>query len=460
MKHFCPAYPRPARNRPALLWSFLRARRSWLHTLLERSYSMHMGELHLPGLDLYMINQPELVRQVLVEQPDSFPKSPLLAEAMRPLLGESIFTTNGAQWRRQRAMMDPAFANARMDIAFPRMLEAVDALHARLAQLPARAECDVEAEMTRVTADIIFRTIFSRPLDDADGSAVFEAFARYQELAPRLMLPALYGLRWFAWPWQRLQFRRAARRIREVLAGMIAPRHAAWQRGEAPAQPDILQAFLEARDPQTGAGFGLEELVDQVAMLFLAGHETSASALTWALHLLANSPEIQRRMQEEVARVIGARAPAPSDMKRLELTWNVFRETLRLFPPVGFMAREAAAACPMRDKQVPAGAAVMISPWLIHRHRRIWSEPDAFDPDRHADNASREQLRTGYLPFGMGQRVCLGANFALQEAALILAGIVARYTLAPVPGHVPEPVGRLTIRSANGVRLILERRIP
>jgi cytochrome P450 len=193
-------------------------------------------------------------------------------------------------------------------------------------------------------------------------------------------------------------------------------------------------------------------------MLFLAGHETSASALTWATHLLAQAPDVQARVHAEVTAQLGDRAPALGDMKALTLTRNVFRETLRLFPPVGFMARQTAGSCPMRKKQVPAGATVVVAPWLIHRHRDLWPEPDAFNPDRYDGDASREALKQAYLPFGMGPRVCMGAAFALQEATLILAQLVRHHRLDAVAGHVPQPVGRLTIRSANGVRLRLFRR--
>ncbi len=458
MSPFCPAYPPPVRTRLSRVLMFFRARRSWMDSLSERSYRMQMGEVHLPGLDLYMINQPSLVRQVLVEQPDRFPKSPLLGDALRPLLGDSIFSTNGAEWRRQRAMMDPAFAHARMNVAFPRMLDAAEALLQRMALLADGSEHDVEVEMTHVTADIIFRTIFSVPMDGEDARRVFSSFARYQELAPRLMLPSLYGMRWLVWPWQRRQSTRAANEIRALLGQLVEPRYRVFREGAPPAQQDILQAFMEARDPLSGRPFDLPELVNQVAMLFLAGHETSASALTWALHLLANAPEIQERAHREVIEVIGDRQPTPADMKKLVLVWNVFRETLRLFPPVGFFARQASESCPMRDKTVPAGASVMIAPWLIQRHRKLWQDPDVFDPDRYANERSRESLRTAYLLFGMGQRVCMGAAFAQQEGALILASVLRHYRLRPVAGHVPQPVGRLTIRSANGVRLVLERR--
>lgn len=458
MSRFCPAYPKPVRGRLSRLAMFFRSRRSWIDSLSERAYRMQMGELHLPGLDLYMLNQPELVRQVLVEHPEDFPKSELLAESLRPLLGDSIFTTNGAAWRRQRAMMDPAFAHARLDVAFPRMRDAARAMQERLSRLADGAELDVEVEMTHVTADIIFRTIFSQPMEGEDAARVFRAFARYQALAPRLMLPALFGLRWLAWPWLRRRSQRAAGEIRALLRAMLEPRWVAHLAGEPAQAQDILQSFLEARDPADGRGFGFDELVDQVAMLFLAGHETSASALTWAAWLLANSPDVQERASAEAAAVLGQEEPTPTTNRRLTLIWNVFRETLRLFPPVGFFVREATQACPMRDKTVPAGASVVVAPWLIQRHRTLWRDPDVFDPDRYAADEAKESLRQAWLPFGMGQRVCLGAAFAQQEGALILATLLAGWRLEPMPGHVPEPVGRLTIRSANGVRLRLFRR--
>ncbi len=455
---FCPAYPTPRKSKASLLLMFFSARRSWLDALYERSYAMQMGEVHLPGMDLYMVNDPALVRRVMQDEAADFPKSPQTGEALGPLLGESIFTTNGAQWQRQRQMMNPAFAQARLNVAFPAMREATADMLARLAQLPDGAEYDVEVEMTHVTADIIFRTIFSQPMGGEDARRIFEAFARYQALAPRLMLPSVYGVRWLVWPWDTWRSRRAAREIRGLLEKLIRPRFEAYCAGRPTGDVDILQAFMEARDEATGAPFGFEELVDQVAMLFLAGHETSASALTWALHMLANAPDIQERMVAEHREVVGERAPQNGDMKQLRLAWNVFRETLRLFPPVGFVAREATKACPMRGKQVQAGATIVVSPWLIQRHRNIWPQPDVFDPDRWDDEASRESQRQGYLPFGMGPRVCLGAAFALQEATLILSSLIARYRLSAVPGHVPQPVGRLTIRSANGVRLRLHRR--
>lgn len=459
MSHFCPVYPKP-RVKKASLWTlFTSARQSWMDALYERSYRMQMGEVHLPGVNLYMVNDPVVVKHVLSEVPDQFPKSALLADALEPLLGESIFTTNGEQWQRQRDMMNPAFAQAKLDVAFPVMRAATDDMIARLHRAAeSGGEYDIEVEMTHVTADIIFRTIFSEPLGGADAHAIFDAFARFQGVVPKLMLPSLYGVRWLVWPWTVWQGKRAAAEIRSLLEKLIRPRYEAAQRGDDMGKNDILTVFMAARDTQTGEPFTFDGLVDQVAMLFLAGHETSASALTWAAYLLAKAPDVQERVHAEAVAVMGQRPPEQRDIKAMALTRNVFRETLRLFPPVGFMAREAAQTCPMRDKTVPKGSSVMISPWLMHRHRERWDEPDAFNPDRFDDEASRDAIRQSYLPFGMGARVCMGAAFALQEASLILASLAREFRLEAVPGHTPMPVGRLTIRSANGVQLRIFKR--
>jgi cytochrome P450 len=461
---FCPHYPPPQPERPSAWRMFFSKRRSWLDALYARSYHMKMGEVHLPGVDLYMVNEPSLVRRVMVEEAAHFPKHDMLGDALRPLLGDSIFTTNGEVWRRQRALMDPSFEAARIRHVFSRMREAAEAMAERLRRVPQGAEHDVEIEMTHVAADIILRTILSQPLDGAAAHQIFEAFARYQALAPRLMMPAFFGLRWLRPWWQIRRSRRAAAKIRSLLATLIRPRFEAGRAGAAGEDGDILATLLRVRDESTGEGFDFEELVDQVAMLFLAGHETSASALSWALHLLAHAPDVQQRLHEEALRSFARASSDPSALKDLTLARNVFREALRLFPPVGFLARQSARGCEMRDKHVAGGASVVVSPWLIQRHRALWARPDEFDPDRYeaeredGELSARESLRRAYLPFGMGPRVCIGAAFAQQEATLILATLAREFRFEPVPGHVPEPVGRLTIRAENGIRLRVYQR--
>jgi cytochrome P450 len=330
-----PHYPRPAARRPSVWAMFFSKRRSWLDGLYERSYRMKMGEVHLPGVDLYMVNEPALVHQVM-DHAEAFPKHEMLGEALRPLLGDSIFTTNGAVWQRQRTLMNPSFEGARVRKVLGRMRAAGDAMVQRLRAVPPGGVHDVEMEMTHVAADIILRTILSQSLDSEGAQRIFAAFARYQALAPRLMMPAFFGLRWLRPWWQIRRSRGAAREIRSLLEAYIRPRYEA-ARGGRGREDDILASLLRVRDEATGEGFGFDELVDQVAMLFLAGHETSASALSWALHLLAHDPQVQERLHEEACRVLPALdTEGANAIKDLTLARDVFRETLRLFPPVGF----------------------------------------------------------------------------------------------------------------------------
>lgn len=459
MSKFCPVYPKPKKNRASFFTLFFGKRRSWLDGLFERSYHMKMGEIHLPKLDLYMINEPSLVRRVLVEEADNFPKHAVMGEALKPLLGESIFTTNGQQWKRQRDMMGKSFEQMRLKMVFPLMQSAALAMQQRMDLLPDGVSYDVDVEMTYVTADIMFRTILSIPLESDDAHAIFGAFSRFQLLVPKLITPTFFRLpRWMS-PWfKRRQYAQAALQIRSILERFIRPRYDAFHQGETSQEEDILASLLAAKDEETGQSFSFDELIDQVAMLFLAGHETSASSLAWSLYLIANSPDIQDRMVEEINGVLGTAELTYSDLREMELTRNVFREALRLYPPVGFFTRQTVKTEHMRNKVLSEKATIVIPPWLIHRHRELWQNPDEFDPDRFQTESAKESLKCAYLPFGMGPRVCMGAAFALQEANLILAMLVRRYRFVAVKEHVPEPVGRLTIRSHNGIKIAIQKR--
>jgi len=453
--HFSPPYPKPHTNKSSFLLRFVRGWRSWLDVLFERSYRMKMGQFRQPGLDVFMINEPKWVRHVLVESAEHFPKHRLMHDMLKPLLGESIFTTNGKVWERQRRLVDQGFVNARMKIVFPLMQDAVAEMVQRLDAVADGRSYEVDSETTWIAADIIFRTILSEKITEADARDIFHSFMEFQHHAQKAMILSIYHLPAY---FQRRAADRSAKRIREIMAGMIRKRYRAAEEGEEHLPQDILGALMTAKDPVEGNSFTYEEMLDQICMLFLAGHETSASALAWALYLLSRSPELQERMLEEILAEVGDRPFEFENIKRLRLTLDVFRETLRLYPPVGFFIREATREEKIRDKDVKTGSAVLVSPWLIHRHRDLWERPDEFDPDRFRTPEGKESTNSAYLPFSSGPRVCVGAGFALQEAVLVLATIVRRYRIAQDEGHEPQPVGRVTIRSENGIRIRLFKR--
>ncbi|MGQ0484029.1 MAG: cytochrome P450 [Hyphomicrobiales bacterium] len=459
MTHFTPPYPKPMPKRALALQlllrplKFFRSRSCSISALSNRAYGMHLGELSLPTRRILIANQPDLIKRVLIDEAENFPKSRMMSDMLELLLGDSIFVSNGEVWKRQRRMMDPAFAQARIKIVFDMMLQAAEALFERMDRLATGGEVAIDVEMTHVTADIIFRTIFSRPLGAEEARLIYDAFIRFQETAFAHGMTRVVGFpKWVSFFGYR-KARKAAKEIRGALDPIVKRRYDSFHAGEPRPHQDILQSLVSVKDPVTGTHFDLRELCEQVAMLFLAGHETSASSLSWALYLLAMDQEVQERLHKEAAAVLGGRAPQFSDMKRLEVARNVFAEALRLFPPVAFLPRVAEVQCPMRDKTVAAGSIVSVSPWLIQRHRLYWQEPDAFDPDRFDDPATIEAQRHCYMPFSKGPRVCLGAAFALQEATIILSGLVRRFRFTPIEGWEPKPIGRLTVRSENGIRL-------
>ena len=462
-----PVYPPPEPYTPNFLRRIRRGLYSWFGLLNEWDFRIPVGALRFMGLNLLLVNEPAAVRQVLVSEVEAFPKHPYMLWILEPLIGRGIFAVNGEEWAQQRRLLDQAFQMAQLQRVMPQMAAACQASLARLeaqvaGDLVAGRSVDADAEMTLVTADVIVRTILSRSLEGAEAEAIFAAFTRYQKRAGRALMLRLLRL-----PRRRLQsyLARDAAPIRAWLAAAIDARLNA-PAGHAPGD-DLLAALIEARDPETGACFSREELVDQVCVLFLAGHETSASALGMAVYLLGCFPEVQQRLRAEVLEVLGSRAGAPDqplgfeDLRQLSYGAAIFNETLRLYPPLSFFSRESQANNELAGSRCPMRALVTISPWVIQRHEQHWSEPNAFRPERFLSDANaddRRWARDAFLPYGLGPRKCPGAAFAQQEALLVLAELVRRFEVLPDPGHEPELVARLTLRSRNGIRVRLRAR--
>ncbi len=446
--------PKPtARADKVSLWRYLRLfRQDILSAQPARLYSAWMAEFRTPFFRSYLVNQPDLIREVLRARPMDFPKSARIAEGLRPLLGQSVFLTNGEVWHRQRRIIDPAFEGGRLRDTFPAMLAAGQVAVKRLEQ--ADGAIEFEAETSHAAADVIFRTLFSIPISDEIAQEVFQRFRDYQRSQPILNLAAFVRLPRGLPRFHAKHARAAARDIRHLIRRLTSNRIAAIEAGSAP--DDLATKIMTTADPETGERFNTEEMVDQVAIFFLAGHETSASALAWALYLLATHPEAQARVAAE-GRALGA-DPQFSDLSRLSFTRNVFREALRLYPPVPMMVRETARSECFRDRYIPRRAQIVISPWHLHRHQRIWDNPDGFDPDRYETESGKTCLRDAYLPFSSGARVCPGAGFAMLEGPLLLALLVGAFAFRPADGSTPVPAAHLTVRASRGIWLMCEKR--
>ncbi|EBD1778255.1 cytochrome P450 [Campylobacter jejuni] len=448
----CPFFPKPYKNKASTLLTFLLKRRSWLDGLYERSYKMQTGYVKMPNFDLYVINDTKEVKRMMVDEVREFPKSAFLHELLSPLLGESIFTTNGEVWKKQRELLRPSFEMTRINKVFNLMSEAVVDMMDRFSKYPNHAVIEVDEAMTFITADVIFRTIMSSKLDEEKGKKILNAFVTFQEQSVHTAMRRMFRFpKWLSYVLGDRKRAKAGDVIRQVLSDIIKPRYDMADNAEF---EDILGSLLLVVDADTNKRFSFEEILDQVAMLFLAGHETTASSLTWTLYLLSLYPKEQEKAYEEIIQVLQGGAIEISHLRQFKYLTNIFKESLRLYPPVGFFAREAKKDTQVRDKLIKKGSGVVIAPWLIHRHEEFWTNPHGFNPSRFEG----EYKKDAYLPFGVGERICIGQGFAMQEAILILANILKTYKLELEEGFVPDVVGRLTVRSANGMRIKFSKR--
>ncbi len=448
-----PPHPTPLSPLPALLRVMLSGEGNLLSLLPKQAYNMPVGWVGYSRRSILIVNDPELLRGVLTDPADIYPKNDLMVGALEPLVGDSLFVTSGDVWRRQRAMIEGAFSHMRLSQAFNAMRAGVDAFEDEWDRAAMDgAPISLDFAMSRLTADIICRTVFSTSLESQTAKDVFESFTLFERTVAHVEIRRLI----FDPPWARIPHAPtvldACARIRRHL-GELVDRHKAEEEGRF---DDIAKAVIAARDPDSGAGFDRKQLIDQLGVFFLAGHETTASSLTWAFFILSQRPELLARLRREVE-TLAEDAPLSMEQTRaLSFTKNVFREALRLYPPITFIPRVAAEAAKIGRFKVRRGAMIMIAPWVIHRHRRYWRRPDAFDPDRF----DREgEVKPGtYLPFGLGPRVCVGAAFAQLESALILAHLFRRFDVEVLEADAVRPVARLTTRPANEIMVRIHRR--
>ncbi|MGL5138885.1 MAG: cytochrome P450, partial [Beijerinckiaceae bacterium] len=332
-----PPAPDAAKPLASLLRVVLKGERDLLSLVPDAAYHEVVTPLGYSRRSILLVNAPDLIPAILANTDGLFPKNDLMVSALEELVGHSVFVSDGAQWRRQRRMIEPAFSHMRVGAAFPAMALAVGEAEERLDALAMSSEpFSLDAAMSFLTADIICRTIFSRPLEGGVGREVFEAFAVFEQQVASVDLGRLILGKPFANVRQPAHVRAACRTIRDHLGRFLTER-------AADGPDDIASAMMAARDPETGKAFTREELIDQIGVFFLAGHETTASALTWTFFILAQQPAVAARMRAEIDEVAGAGEIGFEQTKRLVFTRNVFREALRLYPPITFLPRVALA---------------------------------------------------------------------------------------------------------------------
>lgn len=439
----------PLASRPlGIIGSALTARRNVLELIPELALRQPMVSGRL-GIRWHMVMDPAALRRVLKDRVEDYPKSEVARLILEPAIGDSLFVAEGAHWRWQRLAAAPAFAARNVEALAPVMTAAAEASAARIAA--AAQPFDAYAEMVAATFDVISDVTFSGD-EGFDRDSVHQAIDRYIASTARVSLLDVLGApAWVPRP-GRLVSGGALRRTKLLADRAIAERA---RRGPR-VPPDLLDLLRAGVDPETGRAMSPAELRDNLLTFIVAGHETTALTLSWALYLCAFDPAVQARAAAE-AQAAGPRIGA-AELPRLPYVQQIVQESLRLYPPAAFLSRTARRADMLGGREIRPGDTVMLPIYALHRHRLLWDNPDAFDPGRFAPGVHRD--RFAFLPFGGGPRICIGANFALQEAAIILATLLARFDFALVPGLVPRPRMILTLRPDGGVWLRASPRRP
>jgi cytochrome P450 len=430
-----PCPPRASETMTAL-GRMVALRDSVIETWGQRAYEEDVIQGRFFAHSSFILNTPDAIRHVLVDNYENYTRTAAGFRVLRPVLGQGLLIAEGRAWKHQRRTLAPAFTPRAVSTLVPHMIAVIDATVAKLMPLSGEP-VDLREVMQRMTLEIAGRTMFSFAMD-RHGPVLRDFVIEYGE---RLARPHLLDLLLpLSWP-SPLDFSRARFRKRwtRFVATLMAERRAAGKNDGAPPR-DLFDLMTEARDPETNEAFNDEQLGDEVATMILAGHETTATALFWSLYLLAQDPATQDEVAAEVA---GASVDGVLDIERLKFTRAVIDETMRLYPPAFLIARAALGADSVAGLPVRKNDVILIAPWLLHRHEKLWRDPNAFIPARFMP-PSPPPDRFAYLPFGAGARICIGAHFALVEATLALAKIVGALRVT-LPEQAPvKPVGVVT----------------
>ena len=398
------------------------------------------------GVRWHMLMDPDAIRRVLLEELENYPKSDVTKNLLRPAIGESLFIAEGAHWRWQRRAAAPVFSHRNVSALAPVMSAAAEASLARIEAADKRAS-DIYAEMVRATFDITASVTLS-------GSALFSsdevhrAIDAYIAAAGKLSLFDILGLpMWVPRP-SRVMAGASPKQMKTIADDAVNSRRSAG----AGDVPDLLDLLLEGEDPETGRSMSTAELRDNLLTFIVAGHETTALTLAWAFYLCAFDQDVQDKARAEAQSALQGRTATAADLPNLPYCRMIIDEALRLYPPAALVSRTAQAPDTLAGREVKKGDTVMIPIYALHRNALLWDDPDAFRPERFAEKPQRY----AYLPFGDGPRICIGASFALQEAVIILATLLAKRRFSPVQGKTPDPVMILTLRPEGGVWLTSE----
>ena len=441
--------------KPLPLWKMIQVVRENPFAIFpQAAYEQPILVTSMLGRRTFLVNDPAGVKQVLLDRVENYPKAREEVEALGSLFGNGILTSGGETWRAHRRIMAPAFDPRSLQGYAPAMAQTTEDFLPRWRALPDGAAIDVGEEMTQLTLEIISGTMFS-----SDMGRMTDLVERTFQAA---MAKLAFGLPDILPVIGRMRMKRRIREIHEIfreldgeVAALIADR--AKTLGDGPN--DLLSRLVAAEDGESGAGMTPAEIRDQVVTIFVAGHETTAVAMTWIWYLLSQHPAEEAKLHAELDAVLGGRTPTQADLANLPYTRMVIDEAMRLYPPApGLSIRRAVEADTICGQAIAKGGMIAVTPWILHRHTQLWERPERFEPERFSAARSVGRSRYGYIPFGGGPRVCIGMSLALTEASIILATLAQHFRLDLALDCEVALAPRITLRPKNPMKMILRRR--
>jgi cytochrome P450 len=394
-----------------------------------------------------LLTNPVHIEQVLKDH-TGFIKSRGF-RALKSLLGEGLLTNEGDSWFRQRRLAQPVFHQKRIESYGQIMTHYADEMLQTWQDGEVR---DIHADMMRLTLNIVMKTIFNQDVSEGTAQDVAHALDVAMNWFENKRKQGFIVLEWFPRP-ENIRYRQAIQRMDETIYSIIQER-----RQSGKNFGDLLSMLMQAQDEEDGSRMNDKQLRDEIATLMLAGHETTANALSWTWMLLAQHPQVCHKLTEEIDQVLGDRLPTTADLPKLRYADQVIKESMRLYPPVSIFGREAVKDCAIGDYSIPEGCVVLISQWVLHRSPKYFEQPEQFLPERWQDNLEKQLPRGVYIPFGNGPRICIGKGFAVMEAILLLCAIAQKFEMDLIPDHPILPQASITLRPEQGIQVRLQSR--
>jgi cytochrome P450 len=403
---------------------------------------------------MLIVSDPAGVKRILLDNVANYPKEPQTSRIMGAAFGDGLLTSDGEKWRSHRRTMAPSFDHRSLVSYAPAMVETTTRFIEKWDDLEPNTPIDIDSEMTELTLRIISRTMFS---SDSDG--ICEMVGNTLRDGMEAMDFGIMDVLPVIGAWR---MGRKLEHIHSVFGALDASIMKLIEaRAKSSGPTDLLGRLVAARDLKSGFGMTIQEIRDEVVIIFIAGHETTAVAMTFVWYLLSKHTWVEAKLHQELAAVLDGRPPKYDDLEQLPYTRQVIQEAMRLYPPVpGLAGRQAIADDVVSGRRVPKGTQVAIMPWILHRHQTLWDEPGRFDPDRFSPENSSGRDRFAWLPFGGGPRICIGASLALTEASLILATVAQRFKFGFVEDQQIKLKARITLRPRDGIKLTVMPRKP